>query len=80
LITAGGIVYMAVLPEAGDILNHSVLNSLEVELSIDDVYLLKPRQPVEVAVEGRSGKGIVYIAEKPKEKEFVPDWEAGDFE
>ncbi|MBW1871856.1 MAG: hypothetical protein JRJ19_07315 [Deltaproteobacteria bacterium] len=80
LITAGGIVYMAVIPEAGDVLNRSVLDSLEVELSIDDVLLMKPSQPLEVVVDGRSSQGIVYITEEPKEKEFVPDWEAGDFD
>ncbi len=80
LITAGGIVYMAVMPERGDTLNRSLLDSLEVVQRDGDVLLLKPPQPMEVIVDGRSGNGIIFLTEEKKPPEFVPDWEAGDFD
>ena len=80
LITAGGIVYMAVLPDHGDAINRELLASMPVELEDEQVLLLKPEQPLEVVVDGRTGQGIVYVTEKPKPQAFVPDWEAGDFD
>jgi hypothetical protein len=80
LITAGGIVYMAVMPEVGDTLNRDLMNTCELVHRDDDVLLLKPVHPIEVVVDGRSGEGVVYLSRPPRPKEFVPDWEAGDFD
>jgi hypothetical protein len=71
---------MAVIPEAGDQLNLDLLRTFKVEREDNKVLLLKPPQPLEVVVDGRNTKGIVYLTEEEKPEEFVPDWEAGDFD
>lgn len=80
LITAGGIVYMALMPEAGDVFNLELLDTFEVRESDNGVLLLEPSRPLEVVVDGRSGTGAVLITEEPQEEQFEPDWEAGDFD
>ena len=81
LITAGGIVYMAVIPEEGDLINLDALQSMKTEKQEDEVLLLKSKFPMEVVVDGRNGNGIVFQKDsEPKSDEFQPDWEAGDFD
>jgi hypothetical protein len=80
LITAGGIFYMAVMPEHGDTLNRTLFDTLEVVGRDNDVMLLKSPRPLEVIVDGRTGNGIITITPEPQPEGFVPDWEAGDFD
>ncbi len=80
LITAGGIVYMAIVPEEGDWMNRALINTFNSVHEKDNVFLLKPDTPLEVVVDGRSGDGVIYLAREPDEKVFVADWEAGDFD
>jgi hypothetical protein len=83
LITAGGIVYMAVMPEHGDIFNTEYLKQMKVVHQQGDVLLLKPEDPIEIIVDGRNGQGVIFQTDcpnNPENQEFQPDWEAGDFD
>ena len=80
LITAGGIVYMAMMPEHNDSINHDLLDSFTIDHRDGNVVLLRPPRPMEVVVDGRDTKGIIHLTEETAPETFEPDWEAGDFD